>query len=97
MKLIRTTERSVWKKALRKNPYHRETSELTNNTNQTTGHHTTRAYTESHFGTDIIICSKILLSKRSHHTKACQLARNANQSTHLHMTRATTKGHFQTD
>ena len=40
---MRTIKNSVHKKTLSKNPYHKKTSQPTNNTNQSTGLHMTRA------------------------------------------------------
>ena len=93
MKLIRTITRSVRKKTLSKNPYHTETSQLTK-TNQLTGRHMTRASSERHFSTDIIIRLKILLSKWTHHTEDRQLAHNVKQLSGLHTTWAPSKGPY---
>ena len=62
-----------------------------------TGLYTTRASTERHFGTDIIIRSKISLSKTWYHVESHQLARITNQSTSLYTTQAPTEEHFRTN
>lgn len=70
-------------KALSKNPYHTETSQLIQHANQSTGIYTTRVPNGKGFRN-----RNYNLFGKSPHTKARQLARNANQSNGLEATQA---------